>query len=167
MRAELLCHVWLLLTPQTVPYPAPLSMEFPRQESWSGLPFPPPGEFLNPGIEPSSPAAPAWQAYSLPLSHLGTPYTCIHSMKVLMKSKVFKRNQLINCTRRRRTCSMWIPGNKNAKMYTYNFSPEHHGINGIVNTAARIISQKRLLRCLAPWWMEGVSLRNWKGTAEP
>ena len=55
-----------------------------------------------------------------------------------------------NCTRRRRTCSMWIPGNKNAKTYTYNFSPEHHGMNGIENTAARIISQKRLLRCLAP-----------------
>ena len=44
-RAELLSHVRLLLTPQTVPYPAPLSMEFPRQESWSGLPFPPPGSF--------------------------------------------------------------------------------------------------------------------------
>ena len=51
-------------------------------------------EFLNPGIEPSSPAA-AWQADSLPLSHLGTPYACKHSMKVLMKSKVFSRNQLI------------------------------------------------------------------------
>ena len=31
---------------------APLSMEFSRQESWSGLPFPPPGDFPNPGIEP-------------------------------------------------------------------------------------------------------------------
>ena len=38
-------------------YPeAPLSMGFPRQEYWGGLPFPSPGDHLNPGIEPMSPA---------------------------------------------------------------------------------------------------------------
>ena len=37
----------------------PLSMKFPRQEYWNGLPFPPPGNFSNPGIEPMSPASPA------------------------------------------------------------------------------------------------------------
>ena len=42
---------------------APLSMEFPRQEYWSGLSFPSPGDLLNPGIEPGSPAL---QADSLP-----------------------------------------------------------------------------------------------------
>ena len=35
---------------------APLSMEFPRDEHWSGLPFPSPGHLPNPGIEPGSPA---------------------------------------------------------------------------------------------------------------
>ena len=35
---------------------APLSMGFPRQEHWSGLPFPPPGNLPNPGIKPASPA---------------------------------------------------------------------------------------------------------------
>ena len=35
---------------------APLSMEFSRQEYWSGLPFPSPGDHLNPGIKPGSPA---------------------------------------------------------------------------------------------------------------
>ena len=45
-------------------------MEFPRQEYWSGLPFPFPEDLLNPGIEPESPAL---QAVSLPLSHLGSP----------------------------------------------------------------------------------------------
>ena len=35
---------------------APLSMGFPRQEYWSGLPFPSPGDLLIPGIEPRSPA---------------------------------------------------------------------------------------------------------------
>ena len=38
---------------------APLSMEFFRQEYWSGLPFPPPGDLPDPGIEPKSPASPS------------------------------------------------------------------------------------------------------------
>ena len=46
--------------PWIVACQAPLSIGFSRQESWSGLPFPPPGDLLNPGIEPMSPASPAW-----------------------------------------------------------------------------------------------------------
>ena len=41
--------------PWTVACQAPLSMEFPRQEYWSGLPFPSPGDLPNPGIKPVSP----------------------------------------------------------------------------------------------------------------
>ena len=54
----------------TVAHQAPLSMEFSRQEYWSGLPFPSPGDLPEPGIEPASPAL---QADSLPLSHQGSP----------------------------------------------------------------------------------------------
>ena len=43
-------------TPITVAYQAPLPMRFSRQEYWSGLPFPSPGDLPNPGIEPRSPA---------------------------------------------------------------------------------------------------------------
>ena len=43
-------------TPWTVTHKAPLSMEFSRQEYWSGFPFPPPGDLPDPGIEPVSPA---------------------------------------------------------------------------------------------------------------
>ena len=43
------------------------------QKYWSGLPFPPPADLPNPGIEPVSPVSPAWQADSLPLSHPGSP----------------------------------------------------------------------------------------------
>ena len=50
---------------------APLSLGFPSQEYWSGLPCPP-GDLPNPGTEPTSPASPALQAGSLPLSHQGT-----------------------------------------------------------------------------------------------
>ena len=45
-----------LATPWTVAHQDPLSMEFSRQEYWSGLPFPSPGDLHNPGIEPGSPA---------------------------------------------------------------------------------------------------------------
>ena len=45
-------HVWLCVTPWTVAFQAPLSMGFSRKEYWSGLPFPPPAELLDPGIEP-------------------------------------------------------------------------------------------------------------------
>ena len=45
----------LFATPWTVAYQAPLSMGFSRQEYWSGLPFPSPGDLLNPGIELQSP----------------------------------------------------------------------------------------------------------------
>ena len=43
-------------TPWTVAHQAPLSMGFPSQEYWSGLPFHSPGDLPDPGIEPTSPA---------------------------------------------------------------------------------------------------------------
>ena len=43
------------VTPWTIGYQAPLSMGFPRQEYWSGLPFPSPGDLPDPGIKPESP----------------------------------------------------------------------------------------------------------------
>ena len=55
-----------------VAHQAPLSMGFSRQEYWSGLPFPPPGDLPDPGIEPTSSAPPAlWQI--LLQSHLRSP----------------------------------------------------------------------------------------------
>ena len=58
MRAQLFSHVQLFVTLWTVAHQAPLSMEFPRQEYWSGWPFPPPGDLPNPGVEPTSPVSP-------------------------------------------------------------------------------------------------------------
>ena len=46
-------HVQLFVTPWTVARQAPVSMGFSRQEYWSGLPCPPPGNLLNPGIKPT------------------------------------------------------------------------------------------------------------------
>ena len=61
-----------LVTPCTVAHQAPQCMRFSRQEYWSGLPFPSPGDLPNPGIEPGSPArelSPVFQMDSLPASH--------------------------------------------------------------------------------------------------
>ena len=55
-------HVWLFVTLWTIACQAPLSMGFSRQEYWSKLPFPTPGDLPDPGTEPSS----NWQASSLP-----------------------------------------------------------------------------------------------------
>ena len=59
-----------LATPWTVAHEVPLSMGFSRQEYWSGLPFPSPGDLPDPGIEPMSPAL---QADSLPTELGGKP----------------------------------------------------------------------------------------------
>ena len=63
VKVKLLSHVQHFATPWTVAYQAPQSMEFSRQEYWSGLPFPSPGDLPNPGIEPGSPTL---QADTLP-----------------------------------------------------------------------------------------------------
>ena len=65
--AQSLSCAQLLETSWTVARQAPLSMGFPRQEYWSGLPFPPPGNLPSLGIEPESPASPEL-ADSLPWS---------------------------------------------------------------------------------------------------
>ena len=59
----------------TVVRQAPLSMGFSRQEYWSGLPCPPPGDLLDLGIKPMSLMPPALQVGSLLLSHRGSPHT--------------------------------------------------------------------------------------------
>ena len=66
-----LSRVRLFATPWTVAHQAPPSMEFSKQEYWSGLPFPSPRDLPNPGIEPRSPAL---QAGPLPSEPPGKPY---------------------------------------------------------------------------------------------
>ena len=51
--------VWLIVGPLTVALQTPLSVWFPRQEYWSGLPCPPPGDLLDPGVKPVSLTSPA------------------------------------------------------------------------------------------------------------
>ena len=55
VKVESLSRVRLFATPWTVAYQAPPSVGFSRQEYWSGMPFPSPGDLPDPGIEPWSP----------------------------------------------------------------------------------------------------------------
>ena len=62
-KVKSLSPVHIFVTPWTVAYQVPSSMEFSRQEYWSGVPFPSPQDLSDPGIEPRSPAL---QAHALP-----------------------------------------------------------------------------------------------------
>ena len=70
VKVKSLSRVQLFVTPCTVAYQAPPSMELSRQACWNGLPFPSPGDLPDPGIEPGSPAL---QADALPSEPPGKP----------------------------------------------------------------------------------------------
>ena len=72
-HAQLLSRIQLFKTLGTAAYQTPLSMGFPRQGYWNGLPFPPPGDLPDPGIEPKSPALLGGSLPSEPPGHLPDP----------------------------------------------------------------------------------------------
>ena len=76
MEYDSLCvlsHFRLLTTPWTIACQVLLSVEFAWQEYWSGLPFPPPGPFPDPGIEPVSLVPPALAGGLFTTAPLGRP----------------------------------------------------------------------------------------------
>ena len=75
MRVCMLSCIWLFVTPWTVASQTPLSMEVSRQEYWSGLPFPSPGNLPDPGIKPASPASPALAGGFFTTAPAGKPLT--------------------------------------------------------------------------------------------
>ena len=79
-KVKSLSRVQLFATLWTVAHQAPPSMGFPRQEYWSGLPFPSPGDLPDPGIEPRSPALQADTLTSEPPEkHTGVYVVHIHN----------------------------------------------------------------------------------------
>ena len=105
--------VRLFATLWTVLCQAPLSIGFFRQEYWSGLPCPPPGDLPSPVIEPVSPVVPALQAHSLPLSHQGSPvsrtapHTKISQLKNINSPEVKKKTCYI-LTLESKLLLLWI-----------------------------------------------------------
>jgi len=71
-KVKSLSRVRLFVTPWTIAYQASPSMGFSRQEYWSGLPFPSPGDLPDPGIKPRSPALEADVLTSEPEPEVGS-----------------------------------------------------------------------------------------------
>ena len=78
MCAQLLSRVQLFEAPRTLTCQTPLSMEFSKQEYWSGLPLPTPGDLSNPGIEPASPALAGGFFTAEPLGKPSKAYISLH-----------------------------------------------------------------------------------------
>ena len=78
-----------LQTPWTVACQAPLSIEFFRQEYWSGFPFPPPGDLPDPGIKPASPVSPAVAGGFLTTELPGKPMVSLNAPKLV---KVYRKS---------------------------------------------------------------------------
>ena len=78
--------VQLFVTPWTVTCQAPLSMGFSRQEYWSGLPCPPPGDLPNPGTKPSSYLLLCWRIL-YHQRHLGSPEQGIRCKNIESESR--------------------------------------------------------------------------------
>ena len=97
---SLFSRVWLCATLWIVVCQAPLSVEFSRQEYWSGSTFPSPGNLLDPGFKPGSPT---WQADSLPSEPPGKPskyyaiYFIICCLSHVTKRKAPPRVKILVC----------------------------------------------------------------------
>jgi len=80
------------VTPWTVALQAPLSMGFSRQEHWSGLPLPPPGDLPNPGIKLLAPVAPALAGGFFTTEPPGKPY---HGWNKSLKDVLSNNNYVL------------------------------------------------------------------------
>ena len=117
VHAKLLQSCPTLCNPRTVAHQAPLSMGFSRQEYWTGLPCPPPGDLPNPGTEPSSLMSPAFGGSVQSLRRVrlfATPWTAAHQaslsiinswslLKLMSIVSVMPSNHLILC------CPLLLP----------------------------------------------------------
>ena len=102
------------MTPWTVTRQAPLSIGFPRQEYWSGLPFPSSGDLLTQGLKPCL----HWQADSLLLSHQGSPWIALllegvtsHFYLLSPRARAFLVVQMVkNLPAVQKTCVWFLDG---------------------------------------------------------
>ena len=95
--AQLFATLW------TAAHQAPLSVGLSREEYWSGLPFPHPGNLPDPGIEPASLVSPALQAGCLPLIHLAAQIPAAACGFFTVASRI------LSCSCGIFSCSLWTP----------------------------------------------------------
>ena len=102
-----LSRVRLFATPWTVSYQTPPSMGFSRQEYWSGLPFPSPGDLPDPGVEPRSPAL---QADTLTSEPLGKPQSGDKSFTSIMRKLMSCLQNKLSYVNEKNTYLFLVPG---------------------------------------------------------
>ena len=84
----MLVQLYLTVASWTLAHQAPLSMEFSRQEYWSGLPFPTPGDLPDPGMESSSLVSPALAGEFFTTIPLGKPMITIIRTQIWNQSPI-------------------------------------------------------------------------------
>ena len=97
MKAKLLSRAQFFVTPWTVAHQVPQSMEFSRQEYWSGLPFPSPGDLPDPRIELGPPALQADALPSEPPGRDAFNSKCTYSSIILQTSQI--NRSIVGCYR--------------------------------------------------------------------
>ena len=166
MKVKSLSRVQLFVTAWTVAHQAPLSMGFSRQEYWSGLPFPSPGDLPNPGIEPRSPAL---QADAGRCFNLWATREAHQQIKDAANSSDMSQSESLGFTRKWEVKDEWSQGVKEESEEGGKFQKTmRKGINdkGGVNWGngwASQISCKRGAKCWPPLLIKAVtSLRRVK-----
>ena len=96
LGSSVLNHVWPFATPWTVAHKAPLSMGFPRQEYWSGLPLPSPGDKHDPGIKLVSPASAGRVLTTVQETQVSSPLSGDYSTALLFL--LFPPQSPVHCT---------------------------------------------------------------------
>ena len=141
--AQSLSHVWLFGTPWTVARQPPLSMGFSRQEYWSGLPFPTPGDRPNPGIEPRSPAL---QADSLP-SEPTLLLSLISHVHDLMDD--LSQATYVLCTQKIMLCFGIIPNKDRLKVFKLsNFLASPLSLKVYLNIESLVLHDQKIITSL-------------------
>ena len=124
MHAQSLSCVPLFVTLWTVACQAFLSVGFPRQEYWSGLPFPPPADFPNPGIEPGLPYC--WRI----LYQLSHREACMNLNRIYFKmlyvSPKAGDSGSIPWRRKWQPTPVFLPGKSHGQRSLADYSPWGH-----------------------------------------
>ena len=128
------------VTPWTIAHQAPLSIAFPRQEYWTGLPFPSPGDLPDPGIKPASPAL-AGRLFTI--EPPGKPQL---NLAVLKFSHYSRKNKQNKQTKKQAKQSKTIPQVKTKSQYPY----PHHVLfeSPSIHLHIHSCSQHHFMSCL-------------------
>ena len=123
--AQSFSHLWLFVASWTVVPQAPLFMEFPRQEFWSGAPFPTPGHLPDPlgwngmqGMELASLVSPRWQADSLLLAPPGKDWR---------QEKGMTEDEMVGLKEETEQALPWKQDSSLTRLWTLSYMPNING----------------------------------------